>query len=286
MSGIVHDLYTYDTTVQLLYDNGRISSCFLDNRPMESRIIKVHKGVDNVIKFKVFDADKKVISIDHLRVAAILIDCQSSERVFKTYCKITNKKGQLELAIKEDDLINIPAGFYKLVLTGEEWAIPETEGYVISTPFYTDPSSNINMNIQVVDNVDKTPIPTLEVTPKQWFLSISKDNVTPEYVTQAFPANRMKNSKNGSHTIAIHMTNFTGEFQAYGTLDSTPSLNLVDYFPLDLTSHKSIITYNGYTGIDAYHFQANVMWLKFRYKNDPMLDVSEIGAIDKLQIRS
>jgi hypothetical protein len=281
-----YDLYTYDTTVQLLYDNGKISSCFLDNRPMESRIIKVHKGVDNVVKFKVYDADKKVSNIDHLRVSAILIDTQSSERVFKTYCKITNKKGQLELDIKEDDLINIPAGFFKLVLTAEEWAIPETEGYVTSTPFYTDPSSNINMNVQVMDSADKTPIPTIEITTKQWIYGISHDNINPEFVTQAFPANRMKNSKNGSHTIAIHMTNFKGEFQVYGTLDSTPSQNLNDYFPLDLSNNNSVITYDGYTGIDAYHFQANVMWLKFRYKNDPMLDISEIGTIDKVQLRS
>lgn len=253
---------------------------------MESRIIKVHKGVDNLIKFKVFDADKKITSIDNLRIAAILIDCQSSERVFKTYCKITNKKGHLELAITEDDLVNIPAGFFKLVLTGEEWAIPETEGYVVSTPFYTDPSSNINMSVQIVDNIDKTPIPTIEILPKQWIYGLSTNNIDPEFVSQAYPANRLKNSKNGSHTIAIHMTNFTGEFQVYGTLDSLPSHNLYDYFPLDLTSNKSVINYNGYTGIDAYHFQANVMWLKFRYKHDPMLGETERGSIDKLQLRS
>lgn len=201
-------------------------------------------------------------------------------------CKITNKKGQLELVIKEDDLVNIAAGYYKLAVTAEEWAIPETEGYVTSTPFYTDPSSNINMSVQIVDSIDKTPIPTIEVLPHQWTLTLSTDNVNPEYVSQAYPANRMKNSKNGSHTIAIHMTNFKGEFQVYGTLDSTPSQSLSEYFPLEILADTTVITYDGFTGIDAYHFEANIMWLKFRYKHDPMLGVSEMGSIDKLQIRS
>ena len=281
-----YDLYTYDTTIPLLYDNRGITSCFLDNRPMNSSKIKIHKGVDNLVKFKVYDADKKVTSVDNMRVSAALIDSQNSERVFKTYCKISNKKGGIELLVKEDDLVNIPAGFYKLVLTGEEWAIPETEGYVVSTPFYTDPSSNINLSVEVLDTADKAPIPTIEILPKHWFLSTSTADNNPEYITQAFPANRLKNSKSGTHTIAIYMTDFIGEFEVYGTLDSTPSNNLEDYFPLDITGMNSTIVYNGYCGIDAYCFQANVMWLKFRFKHDPMLGEEEKGTIDKLLLRS
>jgi hypothetical protein len=253
---------------------------------MDSKIIKVHKGVDQKVNFKVYDPDKKLTGIEHLRVQATMVNANSGERVFTTYCRPSNKKGAMELIIKENDLMDIAAGFYNLVLTGQEWAIPETEGYITSTPFYTDTNSNVKLSIEVIDVVDPTPVATIETIPSTWMLHTDDATNDADYVSPAFPANRLKNSRNGSHTVTMYMTNFTGDFEVFGSLDSVPSQQIEDYFPINLTNMNTVISYLEYTGIDAYHFQANVMWLKFRYKPDPLMTPEQRGTMDKVQLRS
>lgn len=280
------DLYLYENYITLMYDQGRISNCTLDNRPMDSKIIKVHKGVDQKLNFKVYDPDKKAAGIEHLRVLASFVNVESKERVFTTYCKVSNKKGAMELIVKETDLMDVAPGFYNLVLTGQEWAIPETEGYITASPFYTDANSNVRLSVEVIDVVDPTPTNTIEVMPNDWTLHTDPNTYDADYVSPAYPANRLKNSRNGSHTITIYMTNYTGKFEVYGTLDSIPSTSIDDYFPVNLTNMNTTIEYLEHTGIDAYHFQANVMWLKFKYIPDPLMEVEDRGTIDKVQLRS
>lgn len=281
-----YDLYRLENLVSLLYDSGRFSPCNMDNRPMDAKIIKVYKGIDNKINFKVFDADRKKVSVDNLVVRASLIDQRSRERVYTGYCSICSIKGGMELAIKEGDLMDVAPGFYDMYLVGEEYAIPETEGHVISTPFYVDPSANIKVTVEILDAIDVTPTDSVCIMPDNWRMYTNPNNLDPEYVSSAYPANRLKNSRNGSHTFAIYLTNFTGEVEVYGSLDLIPSQELSDYFPLSVTNMSSVLNYTNYTGIDAYHFQANVMWIKFRYKHDNLLSEDQKGTVDKLYLRS
>ena len=281
-----YDLYKLENTVSLLYDSGRFSSCNLDNRPMDAKIIKVYKGVDNKVNFKVYDADKKKSNIDHLQIRAAMVEPITGERVFNTYCSICSTKGSLELVIGENDLMNVASGFYNLVWVGEEHSIPDTEGYITSTPFYVDPSGNLRISIEVIDAIDNTPQDTIVINKDNWRMYTDPQNLDPEFISAAYPANRLKNSKNGSHTIAIYLDNFTGEFEVYGTLDLIPSQDIRDFFKLSVTNGDSVNRYTNYTGIDAFHFSANVMWLKFRYKHDNTLSDDQKGIFEKLHLRS
>ena len=54
------DIFRY----KLLYDNNVLACCNVtDSRMMNERLIKIHKGVDNEVKFRVFDSDRKRTSI-------------------------------------------------------------------------------------------------------------------------------------------------------------------------------------------------------------------------------
>ncbi len=46
---MLYDLYTYQQQYDLLYDNNEFIICegLTDNRPMNERLVKIHKGVDN-----------------------------------------------------------------------------------------------------------------------------------------------------------------------------------------------------------------------------------------------
>jgi hypothetical protein len=254
---------------------------------MLSRAIKLHKGVDNVVKFKVFDMDKKLVDIQDLEVQAAFIDTVTRERVLRKECTITNSKGILELTIYEDDLTNMAPSFYTLAITGKEYDVPQQDGIVASTPFYTDTAANINLTVEVVDNIDKTPIPTVEILSKDWLRGDGHMSQDPIFTCGPFPAARLKNYQNGTHTIAIYADDYTGTFEAFGTLELTPPADISYYFPLNLTDLKTELTYDHFTGIDAYTFQANILWIMFRYQPDPTLFLSgEQGEITKLQLRT
>lgn len=253
---------------------------------MNSREIKLHKGVDNVVRFKVYDMDKKLVSIDDLEVQATFIDLRTRERVLRKDCSILNNKGILELTVYEDDLINMAPSYYTLAITGKEYDVPQQDGIVASTPFYTDTASNINLTVEVVDDIDKTPIPTVEISPDQWLRSDIGQSMDPVFTCGPFPAARLKNYQNGTHTIAIYCDNYSGTFEAFGTLEQSPPSDISLYFPLNLTALKTELTFDAFTGVDAYTFQANILWIMFKHKPDPTVPSTEQGSITNLQLRS
>ena len=60
MSNFTHKLYSYDTKIDLVSTDTQI---ILDNRPMNSRKIRVHKGVNNEILFSITNKDRKKTNV-------------------------------------------------------------------------------------------------------------------------------------------------------------------------------------------------------------------------------
>ena len=60
MSNFTTKLYSYDTKIDLVATDTQI---ILDNRPMNSRKIRVHKGVNNEILFSITNKDRKKTNV-------------------------------------------------------------------------------------------------------------------------------------------------------------------------------------------------------------------------------
>lgn len=78
-------------------------------------------------------------------------------------------------------------------------------------------------------------------------------------------------SPDGLHTITIHLENFVGRFYLEGTLETDPSEN--DWFYIQLSGGAPYVQYprdprnptgedNGDTGVDAYTFVGNFVYLR------------------------
>lgn len=283
---MITKLYLYDTTIDLLYDNGTMTCVCnqTDSRPMNERLVKLHKGMDNEVHFRIMNSDRKKVGIEHLRVVASLVNVDNRERVMQKYCTNDPQKGMATLNIDEGDLVNIASGHYDLVISGEQYTYPETSGYVRNKPFYTDTASNIQLKAEVIPTADDTPLPTDEVVTGEWMQeSISATETV--FTSSAFMANRIKNHTRGTHTIAIFGNNFTGKVEVLGSLDHTPPSSPDKYFPVSVIPFNNEILYTEFTGVDPFVFSANVMWLKFRYWPDnTALDAG--GEITKIQLRS
>lgn len=283
MSNIVK-LFRYENRVDLMYVDNQVKGCNVtNNSPLNDRVIKLHKGVDNEIRFRVLNPDRKPVSVDHLTIRARLVNVENGERVLDRFANVLTTKGDVRLTVYEGDLTNLAPGYYHLIVTGEENLIPDQVGENIQTPFYVDNGGDIVAMVQVVGSADPTPYPTVELLPENWTVFSSDRGATLEYYSSAIPGQRIKNHLNSLHTFAAYTTGFTGTLEVRGSLEIQPPATHNHYFPIDITSGTQVIEFDNFTGVTSHSFEANFMWLILVYTPDTSLD--DYGTLDKVFIR-
>ena len=288
---MIYTLYSYENVIELLYDSGVLScQCKLtDNRPMHNQKVQIYKGVDNHIKFRVYNPDRKLVNIHQLSVFASFVNTDNREQVLVKQCVISEEtNGIFVLSVLEGDLLNIPSGYYNLIITGQENFIPgisNIEGMeVISNPFYTNTAGAVTLYAEVKDDVEKAPIETNIA--KDWREISIPDMSNSWYYSGPFPANRVKNYRSSLHTLAVYSENFTGKLEVLGSLDQIPSMDdeYGSWFKVNLRSLHDYVKFDDFTGIAPYTFQANLLWLKFRWIPDNT--VPDNGTITQIMLRS
>ena len=283
MSDIIK-LFSYENRLDLMYCDNQIRSCVVtSNSPLNNRVIKIHKGVDNSVRFRVLNPDRKLVSVDHLSIQCRLVSVENGERVLNKTAVIASTKGDVRLNISEGELVPIAAGFYSLIVVGEEALLTGVVGSeVMATPFYIDNAGDIIATVEIVASADPTPVPTVELLEDNWRIA-NELGAPVTYYSSAISGSRIRNHINAVHTFSVATTAFTGTRQLKGSLDLQPSLDVRDYFPIDITSGTDVITFSDYTGITAHSFTANFIWMIFVYTPDSSLP--EPGTIDKILLR-
>jgi hypothetical protein len=266
-------LFSYENRMDLMYVDSQLRSCEVtNNSPLNKKIFKIHKGVDNQIRFRVLNPDRKRVSVDHLSIRARFINTENQERVLDRFADLVpNTKGDIRLTIYEADLVDIAPGFYTMVITGEEEMISGlAAGENIQTPFFLDNAGDIVATVEIVGAADVTI--TTSATPGYT-----------RFMSSAIPGARLQNYTNSVHSFSAATTGFTGTLEVRGTLDHIPTGDINDYFPIDITSGTQIITFDDYTGITAHSFEANFMWIIFTYETQNSLPSN--GTLDKVLVR-
>jgi len=255
------------------------------NSPLNNKVIKIHKGVDNSIRFRVLNPDRKIVSVDHLAIRCRFISTENNERVLDKFAQLTSTNGDVRLNISEGELVPLAAGFYHLVVTGEEALLPGVVGgESFATPFYVDNAGDIVATVEIIASADVTPNPSVEILEDDWRIANEVGAPTTFY-SSAIPGARVKNHINAVHTFSVATTAFTGTLQLKGSLDMQPSADIRNYFPIDITSGTDIITFTNFTGITSHTFEANFLWMIFVYIPDTSLPPPGPGTIDKVLLR-
>lgn len=257
-----------------------------NNSPLNKKIIKMHKGVDNQIRFRVLNPDRKRVSVDHLSIRARFISTENQERVLDRFADLVpNSKGDVRLTIFEADLVDIAPGFYHMIITGEEALVPGlTNGENVQTPFFLDNQGDIVATVEILASADVTPRESVELLQAtSWTVASGETLGFTRFLSSAIPGARLQNYTNSVHSFSAATTGFTGTLEARATLDHIPSGNPNSYFPIDITSGTNIITFDDFTGITAHTFDANFMWIIFIYETQN--DLPSNGTLDKVLVR-
>ena len=120
----LNKLYDYIYTVNLVFMDDSMTAIREDNVPMNNlRPIKVFKGVDNTVRFRVFDPDRKPINVgtgecDYL---AKIFDAQTNEHIIDRYLTFDTSTEIISIGTAVDPSsgtlpASVPPGTYTVLI--------------------------------------------------------------------------------------------------------------------------------------------------------------------------
>ncbi len=291
MDVTAHKLYLYEHVWEVLAVDD--NSCLLcgDNGPMNNVTpIKVHKGIDNKVLFRALAPDRSPVNLACTEeVYARIIDPENRSIVLEKLCRQGPATGMIRLELNAGDLIDFAPGHYELTLIRSQEFVSNIPDVYIDKPLYSDINDNVAMSLIVTEQGFKAPLDSITFYPTDWIKGIHvplTSGPKPYLYTPRIPGARVQNHKNAVHTFSTFTLNATGVLEIFGTLDETPDPYLNDsrWFKIYPSALSQDIEYTGYTGTVVWSFQANCMWLKFRYT--PSQSVLDPGILQKLIVRT
>lgn len=265
---INYNVFQYNREIEVVCvdgDNTETMTTYLGNMPMYDGHHKLHKGIDNTLRFKIKDTDRKPIDLTNKTVIWKMYDRESRENVLFRYPVVTNAtKGMASLTITTAETIMMPEGFYQFAMYTVEDGVEQI--------IYTDTYDNAHGVVEVVDDVYP------EFEDSQETATFYFDGNT--YTSSVFDGSGNTIKSKSVHTFALYFDNFTGVVHLQGDLSVQPSSAEDDWF--DLTPrlmYDSDITINNETGVQGYVIQANVNWIRIQY-------TATSGSISKVLLRN
>ena len=285
-----HKVFLYDHVRQLLAVGDTFCPCSGDNGPMNKNPIKAHKGLDNKIIFRVLGPDRVPFDIScGEQVYVRIMDPDNRSVVLEKLCRLGPAKGIVTLELNGGDIALIAPGLYTMALIRTEDFIAGVPDYYVEKPLYSDMNDNVEMEIEITEQAFKAPLKSITLEPDDWTKDLTipfAGPITPSFYTGRIPAGRVLNHINSVQSFSTYTKNFTGILEVWGSLEESPNpyVDSMRWFKIYPTSMSEDIQFIGYTGTQAWSFQTNVLWLKFRMI--PSTQVLDPGVLQKLIVRT
>lgn len=189
-----------------------VAGFITEYRPVYSREIQIHQGIDNVLEFKVLNADQKPISLTGYTPKFQAFDENQVLIIERTGVQLakngTDIKGVFSITITQNDLLNVKGQFLKYNIVLEDVDCVDTLTY---TNGYFDASATIRINTDAMPILKDSKLVST-------FLKVSED--IPYWVTSAVSAEPGINGNEALHTAAIYTNGYIGDVVVQATLDN------------------------------------------------------------------
>jgi hypothetical protein len=236
----------------------------VEYRPVYSRQLKVYRGIDNKIQFRLLNADQKPIQITS--TPWMVIFDESKNKIIERECEVTGDStthGLFDFTILENDLLNIKQQYlnYNIYLKNADNSNSVTY-------------SNRNFDSSGIIFIDGNAYPG----PK------SSAEITNFYVTDNFwtagtggvdggveiSAEPGLNGNEALHTAAIYSNLYVGNVEVQVTLDNQIS-------GLNNWATISTVTFDGTeTEPVPVSFNGIVSYIRFKFDQDPTDKITKI----------
>lgn len=193
-------LFLYDNNIDLVVTT---TDWYVDNRPMNNRHLKAHKGLTNELLFTVRDRDRKIQNVSADVVRAYIVHPTTKQRIVTKTAINTTDVGKFRVILDEGDLANISPGRYYMYITrsrSETW----------DSPLYTDQDNNIRFDLEITDQTGVQPVPTQRTTSLLKVSDTAQGDPANVFVSSALLGNLEQNFNDAQHSVAIYLDGYTG----------------------------------------------------------------------------
>jgi hypothetical protein len=204
--------YLVNNTTTVIAD---MTGFITEYRPVYSKQLQVYKGIDNVLDFRLLNADQKPVDITSYTPKFVAFD-ENNNMVLEKDATIlddgsTVTRGKFNVTITENELLNIKQQYlsYNIYLV-------ETDGDKVLT--YSQPNFGNDAVIYVNARVFPGPLASYVVTEFQ-----KESAEIPIWYSETINAQPAINGNEALHTAAVYATAYEGTVVVQATLDNQVS---------------------------------------------------------------
>lgn len=249
----------------------------VEYRPVYKRQLQVYKGIQNVLKFQLLNADQKSIDLTKYTIGN---STDNPKIVFvahdENYRKVIEHEG--EIIIDDDSAVN--RGLFRITITENDLLnlkdqylsyavyLEDDEGMPRLT--YADSHFGMEGTIKLSSEAFPGPAPTHSVTN---FLPYNSDANVEEWYSESITAQPGINGNEALHTVVIYTDNFQGDVTVQATLENNiDGNNSVDWADVVTVSFDG----SSETEPVPVNFNGVYSYLRFRANADPADKITKI----------
>ncbi len=211
-------------------------------RTVYQRHIKVYRGIDNVLQFKILNHDQKPVDITTKTPKFVVFDA-NKQMIIERDATVTDDgstttRGNCKVTVTENDLLNVPTQFlsYNLYLVDSSNE---------KTLTYTDTHFGADGVIDLEDSAFPGPAKTATVS--------TFTQTGDVWLSETIDAQPGINGNEALHTAAIYSDTYTGDIVIQGTLENQIQSD-TNWFDIDTVAITSTDTlkYKNFNGVFSY----------------------------------
>lgn len=202
------------------------------NNMYYSKPVKLHKGVDNPVKFQIRNNNQKDVDITDSEFTLSIVDSQTNREILSRALTIENAtRGLLSTTITEEDLQDFSMVRY-------HYGIKMLNSSGVQYPIYVDDNYSASGVIEVHNDAYPGPVPAVQPTIGDYNAGTAYSSVV-----------TVTAGNHGINTAAYYLNGFSGTITIQGSLeDSTDISDWIDITSSTYTTETSV-AYTNFTGM-------------------------------------
>lgn len=235
-------------------------------RPVYSRQIKIYRGIDNALQFRLLNADQKPINVSAYTLKFVAYDENNTlviehDGVVNQLDDSSASRGLFTVTITENDLLNLQSQFLKYNIYLVDSSSNKTLTYVDS---HFDNDGTILVDSNAFPGA-KASYSVTTFTEDSGLAGV--DDST--WLSESITADPAINGNEALHTAAIYSDGYTGDITVQATLDNqiTADTKWADVTTVSLTSPTEPYPVN-FNGVFSY--------VRFKTSENPANTISKI----------
>jgi hypothetical protein len=203
---LAHRYLVKNKTILVSNDTGFVT----EYRPVYNRQLKIYKGIDNTLEFRLMNADQKPVNLANYTPRLVAFDENHTQVLDKQGTVLddgsTITRGLFTVLIGDNDTLNIDGQFLNYTV----YLIDDTTN--LNTLTYNNVAFDACGTIEVDTCAFPGPKPTYNIT-----TFIQSDTV---WLSESIEAQPAINGNEALHTLAVYTNNYIGDIVIQGTLEN------------------------------------------------------------------